>query len=145
MNKMVDSGSVVIWPDFDHVVPDWKSILSLGFSGILGRVKEYKSLHEQNGTLDENKRGIFDGIVTLYEAILRIIDRFYALAAAKADEKSEKLPLIAECLKTYVTVRPRILRSHAGYVYLLYGFGVLRLVSGAFARKRARRLAFPIL
>ena len=99
MNKMVDSGSVVIWPDFDHVVPDWKSILSLGFSGILGRVKEYKSLHEQNGTLDENKRGIFDGIVTLYEAILRIIDRFYALAAAKADEKSEKLPLIAECLK----------------------------------------------
>lgn len=99
MRKMSDSGADVIWPDFDHVVPDWKSVLTLGFPGLLDRVKKYKSMHATLGTLTEEKRGLFDGIITLYEAILRLLDRLNRLAESRKDEKSEKLPRIASCLK----------------------------------------------
>lgn len=34
------SGAVMIWTDYDHVVPDWKSIMELGFAGIRDRARE---------------------------------------------------------------------------------------------------------
>ena len=57
-----DSGTVAIWPDFDHVVPDFNSLLHLGFSGIRERARKYKAQHKQNGTLTEEKRVFFEGI-----------------------------------------------------------------------------------
>lgn len=35
MRKMNESGAIAIWADFDHVVPDWQAVLSLGFPGLL--------------------------------------------------------------------------------------------------------------
>ena len=106
MQKMNDSGAVAIWPDFDHVVPDWKSVLSLGFRRIKERAEKYKGLHAENGTLDEDARALFDGIITLYDAIIRVVDRLYRLAEARITEKSEKLPLIAQCLKNIRDAAP---------------------------------------
>ena len=48
MHDMNESGAIAIWPDFDHVVPDWDAILDLGFSGLKKRAEEYKDLHRKN-------------------------------------------------------------------------------------------------
>ena len=39
MKDLNASGAVAIWPDFDHVVPDWDSLLTLGFPGIRQRAR----------------------------------------------------------------------------------------------------------
>ena len=49
MKDMNASGAVAIWPDFDHVVPDWASLLSLGFPGIRQRARDYRAIHEAKG------------------------------------------------------------------------------------------------
>ena len=45
MKDLNESGAVTIWPDFDHVVPDWDSLTHLGFVGIRTRAREYRALH----------------------------------------------------------------------------------------------------
>lgn len=96
MEKMCRSGSATIWPDFDHVVPDWDSILTLGFPGLLARVKDYKEKHAQNGTLTDEAAALFDGMIEVYEGIVRLIERLYRLAIGQTHEKA---PLYAACLK----------------------------------------------
>lgn len=96
MDDMNNSGAVTIWPDFDHVVPDWKSVLSLGFPGLLERSENYREIHKQNGTLTPETEAFFDGIEIEYKAIIALIDRFYKYALTKNHEKAQKT---AECLK----------------------------------------------
>jgi hypothetical protein len=43
------SGAVMIWVDYDHVVPDWKSLMELGFSGVRERARQYSHTHRKNG------------------------------------------------------------------------------------------------
>ncbi|MBE7027393.1 MAG: hypothetical protein E7410_07550 [Ruminococcaceae bacterium] len=90
------SGAVMIWTDYDHVVPDWKSLLELGFSGIRERAREYQKLHKKNGTLNDEMSAFFDGIEIEYTAIIEFIDRMHREALKQTFEKSSK---IAECLK----------------------------------------------
>ena len=95
MNDMNASGAVAIWPDFDHVVPDWDTILGLGFSGLKKRAEEYKELHRKNNTLTPETEAFFDGIIIQYTAITDLIDRLYKYALTKTYSKVSK---IAECL-----------------------------------------------
>lgn len=95
MCKMCGSGAATIWPDFDHVVPDWDSILTLGFPGLLERVRRYRQKHEENGTLDSEKAAFFDGMILTYSSIIRLIDRLYRYAKKQTHKKAEK---IADCL-----------------------------------------------
>ncbi len=95
MNDMNASGAVAIWPDFDHVVPDWDTILGLGFSGLKKRAEEYKELHRKNNTLTPETEAFFDGIIIQYTAITDLIDRLYKYALTKTHPKASK---IAECL-----------------------------------------------
>lgn len=95
MHDMNESGAIAIWPDFDHVVPDWDSILKLGFSGLKKRAEEYRELHRNNNTLTAETEAFFDGIIIEYTAITDLIDRLYKYALTKTHAKSAK---IAECL-----------------------------------------------
>ena len=95
MHDMNVSGAITIWPDFDHVVPDWDSILGLGFSGLKKRAEEYKELHRKNNTLTPEREAFFDGIIIEYTAIIDLIDRLYNYALTKNHAKAAK---IAECL-----------------------------------------------
>lgn len=95
MHDMNVSGAITIWPDFDHVVPDWDSILGLGFSGLKKRAEEYKELHRKNNTLTPEREAFFDGIIIEYTAIIDLIDRLYNYALTKSHAKAAK---IAECL-----------------------------------------------
>lgn len=95
MRDMNVSGAITIWPDFDHVVPDWDSILGLGFPGLKKRAEEYKELHRKNNTLTPEREAFFDGIIIEYTAIIDLIDRLYNYALTKNHAKAAK---IAECL-----------------------------------------------
>lgn len=95
MRDMNVSGAITIWPDFDHVVPDWDSILGLGFPGLKKRAEEYKELHRKNNTLTPETEAFFDGIIIEYTAIIDLIDRLYNYALTKSHAKAAK---IAECL-----------------------------------------------
>lgn len=91
-----ESGAVGIWPDYDHVVPDWDSLMKLGFKGILERALSYKNKRIEDGSLTDEQRAYFDGIEIEYTAIIDVIDRMYCLALTKKHDKAEK---IAVCLK----------------------------------------------
>lgn len=95
MHDMNVSGAITIWPDFDHVVPDWDSILGLGFPGLKKRAEEYKELHRKNNTLTPEREAFFDGIIIEYTAIIDLVDRLYNYALTKSHAKAAK---IAECL-----------------------------------------------
>lgn len=95
MKDMSQSGAVGIWPDFDHVVPDWDSVLGLGFSGLLKRAEQYKEQHRKSGTLTPETEAVFEGIIIEYKAIIDLIDRLYRYALTKEHAKAGK---IAECL-----------------------------------------------
>lgn len=97
------SGAVMIWTDYDHVVPDWKSLMELGFSGIRERARAYRAMHEKNQTLDDETSAFFDGIEIQYTAIIELIDRMYRTAMA---QNFEKAPKIAECLKNLLNGAP---------------------------------------
>ena len=38
--KLEDSGAGLGWLDYDHTIPDWDSLMELGFPGILKRAEE---------------------------------------------------------------------------------------------------------
>ena len=95
MHDMNESGAIAIWPDFDHVVPDWDAILNLGFPGLKKRAEKYKELHRKNNTLTPETEAFFDGIIIEYTAIIELIDRLYKYALTKTHAKAAK---IAECL-----------------------------------------------
>ena len=95
MHDFNTSGAISMWPDFDHVVPDWNSLMRLGFDGILKRAREYRRSREENGVLTAEQTAFFDGIEIEYTAIIRFIDRLYNYARGKSHEKA---PKVAECL-----------------------------------------------
>lgn len=90
------AGFMYGWLDFDHTVPDWDSLMSLGFPGILARATaRYEQLRMQSG-VTEKQEAFYRGVEIEYKAVIRFIDRLYQYACTKTFEKA---PRIAQCLK----------------------------------------------
>ena len=111
------SGAVMIWTDYDHVVPDWKSLMELGFSGIRERAREYKRKHKENGTLNSEMTAFFEGIEIQYTAIIELIDRMYHTALK---QEFEKAPKIAECLKNLRNGAPSSFYEALQLIYIYF-------------------------
>lgn len=92
-----ESGAVANWTDYDHVVPDWESLMRLGFTGVKERAQEYRKKHLEDGTLTEEMAAFFDGIAIEYDAIIALIDRMYRYAVTLRHKKAAR---IAGCLET---------------------------------------------
>ncbi len=160
MNDMNESGAVAIWPDFDHVVPDWDSILCLGFSGLKKRAEEYKELHKARGTLTPETEAFFDGIIIEYTAIIALVDRLYRLALTQNHDKAKK---VAECLLHIRDGAPQNIYEAMQVIYIyfmvsecfdsyqvrslgngldntLYGFYKNDLKSGAYTKEEIKEL-----
>lgn len=154
------SGALTIWPDFDHVVPDWDSILQLGFAGLKERAEQYREYHLKNGTLTNETAAIFDGIIMTYSAIIDITDRLYRFALTQKHQKAEKA---AECLKDIRDGAPKNIYEAMQVIYIyfiisecvdcyqvrslgngldstLYGFYKNDLQSGTFTKEDIREL-----
>lgn len=112
-----ESGAVAIWADYDHVVPDWDSLMKLGFPGILERAEKYKTQRMGMGVLTNEQIAYFEGIRIEYTAILNVIDRMYWLALAKKNEKSSR---IAVCLKHLHDGAPTNIYEAMQLIYLFF-------------------------
>lgn len=117
MDEFNASGALDIWPDFDHVVPDWNSIMSLGFSGLRARAVEHKKMHEKNGTLTDKMSAHFDGIDITYNAVIEIIDRLYRLALTKKHDKAKKM---AQCFKSIRDGAPTNIYEAMQVIYIYF-------------------------
>ena len=117
MKALNDSGAVAIWPDFDHVVPDWNSLLSLGFSGIRQRARRYRALHESRGQLTARQQAFFDGIELEYTAILNFIDRLYRHALAQTHPRAATF---AACLDHLRSGAPTNIYEAMQLMYLYF-------------------------
>lgn len=117
MNDMNESGAVAIWPDFDHVVPDWDAILCLGFLGLKKRAEKYKELHKARGTLSPETEAFFDGIIIEYTAIIALVDRLYRLALTQNHDKAKK---VAECLSHIRDGAPQNIYEAMQVIYIYF-------------------------
>lgn len=96
MRDFKNAGAVFGQLDYDHTIPDWDSIMDLGFAGLLRRAEDcYQSLKD-SGKITEKKEIFFRGLEIEYKAIIRFIDRVYQYALKKSFSKA---PVIAKCLK----------------------------------------------
>ena len=87
MRLFDQTGAVAMWPDFDHVIPNWDDILTLGYVGLLERVRKYHALWREKG-ITEEQDAFFEGMEITYEAILRLFDRYIAYAETMTHEKA---------------------------------------------------------
>ncbi|MBQ7975541.1 MAG: hypothetical protein IJ300_07630 [Clostridia bacterium] len=94
--KLNNSGATYGWLDFEHTVPDWDSLLELGFTGILNRARDSYEKLKASGTLTQKQEYFYRGIEIEYKAIIRFIDRLYNYALTK---NFDKAPQIVACLK----------------------------------------------
>ncbi len=69
--QLEQDGIVTIWPDYDHSVPVWESLMDLGLAGILANSERIR--REKPRTDDEE--AFFEGIRITYEAVLAFVDR----------------------------------------------------------------------
>ncbi len=108
------SGTTYGWLDFDHTVPDWDSLLELGFKGILERAeKAYAAIESPS----EKQTALFEGIKIEYNAILHLLDRFYNYALTKSFEKA---PKIAACIKNLHNGAPQDSYDVLQMIYLYF-------------------------
>ena len=112
-----NSGAVMIWTDYDHVVPDWKSLMELGLVGVRERAREYRKLHEQNGTLTEEMSAFFEGIEIEYSAIIDLLDRMHNIAK---EQKFKKSSQIATCLKSLRDGKPTDFYEALQLIYIYF-------------------------
>lgn len=115
--KLEDSGAGLGWLDYDHTIPDWDSLMALGFPGILKRAEEAFAKLEASGTVTAKQRAFFAGVQTEYRAVIRLLDRMYTYARSK---NFEKAPAIAACLKQLRDGAPRNTYEAMQLIYLYF-------------------------
>ncbi|MBP3592312.1 MAG: hypothetical protein J6K14_07500 [Clostridia bacterium] len=84
-------GIATMWPDYDHSVPVWERIFSLGFAGLLAESERIR--REKERTAEED--AFFESVRITYEALLMLVHRLLDLA-----EKTEGCEKMAKALKT---------------------------------------------
>ena len=70
-SQLERDGIVTIWPDYDHSVPVWDRLFTLGFPGILEESEKARKCR----ILTEKEDAFFEGIKITYEAVLMFIER----------------------------------------------------------------------
>lgn len=106
MRLLNESSALMLYPDFDHSVPDWDALFALGFPGLLRRAREYRARREAAGTMDDAARNYFDAIEIQYHAVLRLLERLAAYAQEHGAGDSRMEREIA-CLKALAQREPR--------------------------------------
>ena len=114
-----ECGAGEFWCDYDHSVPDWDSILNLGFEGILRRAMAYRDEKRKDGSITKAQEDYYASVEITYNAILRLMKRivFYA---EKHISDDEKMPIMVECLKTVSTGAPRTLYQFLMIIYIYH-------------------------
>ena len=89
-NGVDPSGAGVYWWDYDNCVPDWDSVIGLGFTGLLKRAQNYYQEKIDNGTITPDQEIFYTGVETVYKAILRLMNRFLECAKKHIEDDEIK-------------------------------------------------------
>lgn len=81
------NGIVTIWLDYDHCVPDWDRILSLGFVGLLA---ESEAVRAQKTALTQEQEAFYESIKITYTAVLDFLCRLEKQAEAEGSLRMAK-------------------------------------------------------
>jgi len=84
-----DTGIATCWPDYDHSVPIWERVFSLGFRGLLEDSERARVRLAEKNKLTAEQAAFFDGIKITYGAITAFLGRLAELASKTAG--SERL------------------------------------------------------
>ncbi len=112
-------GALEYWPDYDHSVPDWDSVIGLGFVGLLARVKDAHQRKIADGSITEEQEIYYTTVEMAYEALLRFCNRLLECAKKHADE-DEKMPIVIEALEVMCTDKPKTLYQFLLIVFLYH-------------------------
>ena len=121
VNRRNAAGLHLLWKDFDHSVPDWDSLVNLGFPGLRARAAEYRKKHEVDGTLTPEAAAHFDAMEITVKALLDTLGRLIDFAR----EKHPGDPRIAEeigCLEQLRSGPPRDFYEVLQLIYLQFYF-----------------------
>ena len=113
------SGASNIWIDFDHSVPEWEQVFSLGFPGLLRNAMDWREKHRADGTLDAKKEAYFEGIRITYEAILMMLERFIERAKVHQNERCD---FVAASLQRLHDGTPQNFFDALQLIYLYFMF-----------------------
>lgn len=116
-DKLAMTGSAWLNLDFDHTVPDWDSLLNLGFPGLLERLRASYRRIEGEGTLTEKQRIFYLAAEREYTAILRFVDRLYQYALTK---NFEKAPVVAQSLKNILGGAPQTMLDAMQLIFVYF-------------------------
>ena len=121
LHVLLKSGSLDVWPDFDHSVPDWDALYTYGFSGLRERAEQYRKEREQSHALSEKEKAYFDSIDIAYNAVLQLLNRLYRLAVSRSSGH-DRLQKQAECLKQLMNGAPRNTYEVLQLIFLYFIF-----------------------
>ena len=121
MQELKQSGACGMGKDFDHSVPDWDAVFSLGFPGIGERARQYRRERQESGRMTPEAEAYFDGIEITYTAILEMLQRFRDHARQHAGGNRRVLAC-AECLDTLIHGPPKNTYEVLQLVYLYFMF-----------------------
>ena len=111
--------------DFGHTVPDWNDVLSMGFTGLLERIRKTRRKKEEKGELTENMRIFYEASEIVYTAVIRYIKRL--IEACESLIKKETDPVLHNrlsfCVKTLEAIsshEPETLHEALQTTYLFH-------------------------
>lgn len=114
-----EAGSLAMYVDFCHSVPDWDRVLSLGFSGLQSSARAYRAQKEAAGTLTEKQRVYYEAIEIEYDAIAALLGRLLARAEERAAEHP-RMAHICACLRQTMEGPPRNTYEALMLIYLYH-------------------------
>lgn len=117
MDALREAGAVWINLDFDHSVPDWDSLASLGFTGLLERLETAYCDLAARGELSEKQKIFYTAAKIEYEAVLRLIRRLYVHAQGKDFEKAS---VVADSLKNLLSGAPQTMLDMLQIIYIYF-------------------------
>lgn len=115
------SGSQIAWKDFDHSIPDWDALLSLGFPGLQARARKYRKIHEANGTLTDEIAAHFDSMEITIQAVIDTINRLIAFAKNN-HPANERIKEEVTALEQLASGAPRNFYEVLMLIYLQFYF-----------------------
>lgn len=116
INDLAESGTASVWLDTEHFVPNWEMIMQLGIPGILDNVRKHRSYHDE-AKLTEQQKAYFDSMELEYEAILRLIERFYDYAQK---QNHKKAVLIAKTMENLKKGAPKTFLDAIELIYIFF-------------------------
>lgn len=115
------TGATEIWKDFDHSVPDWDVVYTLGFPGLRERARQYREKHQKTGTLTPEAKAYFDGIEITYSAILEMLERFRNYGIAHHSD-NKRIAMVVESLESLIQGPPHNTYEVLQLIYLYFMF-----------------------